>query len=138
MIQRTPRPKVVHHTAPVDLELQIVSHASVALVRCRGRLIYGPEASELVSTLRMLLDTTKQIVLQLAEVTHIDSGGVGALGAAFMAAHNRKAEIKLATLSPRVEEVLHITALERLFDIHRSETEAVEAFVQPSKVLAAL
>lgn len=117
----------------MELELQIVTHASVAAVRCSGRLIYGQEASEFVRTLRQLLNTTKQIVLQLADVTRIDSGGVGALAEAFMAAHNREAEIKLATLSPRVEEVLRITALELLFDIHSSETEAVEAFSRSSK-----
>ena len=61
---------------------------SVAVIRCRGRLICGQEAAELVRTFRQLLDTTKQIILQLADVTQIDSGGVGALGEASVAAHN--------------------------------------------------
>jgi len=52
-----------------------------------------------------------------------------------VAAHNREAEIKLAALSPRVREVLRITALEWLFEIHNSETEAVEAFSSSSKRL---
>jgi len=117
----------------VELELQIVSHASVAVIRCRGRLIYGQEAAELIRTLRQSLNTTKRIVLQLADVTQIDSGGVGALGEAFVAAHNREAEIKLATLSRRVAEVLRITALDRLFDMHSSETDAIAAFFRLSK-----
>jgi len=112
----------------VELELQIVTLANVAVVRCRGRLIYGQEAAELDHTLRRLLETTKQIVLQMADVIQIDSGGVGALGAAFMAAHNREGVVKLANLTPRVEEVLRITGLALLFDVHDSETEAVEAF----------
>ena len=87
-------------------------------------------------TVRQLFNTTKQIVLQMADVTQIDSGGVGALGAAFMAAHNREAEIKMAALSPRVGEVLRITALERLFDIHNSEAEAIDAFSRPQKEAA--
>jgi anti-sigma B factor antagonist len=115
----------------VELELQIVTLASVAIVRCRGRLIYGQESSELDHTLRRLLKTTKQIVLHMADVTQIDSGGVGVLGAAFMAAHNREGVIKLANLAPRVEEVLRITGLVRLFDVHDSETEAIEAFSRP-------
>jgi anti-sigma B factor antagonist len=116
----------------VELELQIVTLANVAVVRCRGRLIYGQESAELDYTLRRLLETTKQIVLHMAEVTQIDSGGVGALGAAFMTAHNREGVIKLANLAPRVEEVLRITGLERLFDVHASETEAIEAFSRSS------
>ena len=116
----------------MDLELQIVTLASVAVVRCRGRLIYGQEAAELDHTLRTVLETTKQIVLQMADVIQIDSGGVGALGAAFMAAHNREGVIKLVNLTPRVAEVLRITGLERLFDIYDSETEAIEAFSRSS------
>lgn len=117
----------------VDLELQIVASANVAVVRCRGRLIYGPEVAELGRTLRQLLVTTKQIVLQMAEVTQIDSAGVGALGAAFMAAHNRGGTIRLAALSPRVSEVLRITGLERLFEVHASESDAIETFLRPSR-----
>lgn len=116
----------------MDLELQIVTRTNVAVVRCRGRLIYGQEATEFGHTLRRLLETTKQIVLQMADVIQIDSGGVGALGAAFMAAHNREGVIKLANLTPRVAEVLRITGLERLLDIHDSETEAIEAFSRSS------
>jgi anti-sigma B factor antagonist len=112
----------------VELELQIDSHGNVAVVHCRGRLIYGPESAELVRALRQLLDSTKHVVLEMADVTQVDSGGVGALAATFMAAHNREAEIKLATLSARAADVLRITGLDLLFDIHGSGTEAVEAF----------
>jgi len=120
----------------MELEIQIITRTGVAVVRCRGRLIYGEEASELGRVLRQLLNTTKQIVLQMERVSQIDSGGVGALGAAYMAAHNREAEIKLAALSPRVGEVLRITALGRLFDIHNSESEAINAFSAPQKTAA--
>lgn len=122
----------------MDLELQIVTHANVAVVRCRGRLVYGEEVAELDRTLRQLLTKTKQIVLQMAEVTQIDSAGVGALGGAFMAAHNREGTIRLAALSPRVGEVLRITGLERLFDVHTSESDAVETFLRMSKDAAVL
>ena len=122
----------------MELELQIVAHASVAVIRCRGRLIYGQEGRELVRAVRQTLDTNKQIVLQLAGVTQIDSGGVGVLGEAFVAARNREAEIKLADLSPRVAEVLRITRLDGLFDIHTSETDAVEAFFRPLQETATI
>src|SRR4029077_8138109 len=116
----------------VELQLQIVTLANVAVIHCRGRLIYGPEAAELDHTLRQLLETTKQIVLQMADVIQIDSGGVGALGTAFMAAHNRGGVIKLAKLAPRVGEVLRITGLAGLFDVYDSEIEAMEAFSKSS------
>ena len=71
--------------------------------------------------------------MQMASVTQIDGGGVDALGEAFVAAHNRDAEIKLAALSPRVAEVLRITGLDLLFDTHTSEADAVKAFFSPSR-----
>jgi hypothetical protein len=47
----------------VDLELQIASHEDVSVLRCRGKLTYGPETNELVRTARQALETTKEIVL---------------------------------------------------------------------------
>jgi len=112
----------------VSLEFQIVSYESVSVLRCRGKLTYGPETNELISTARQVLETTKEVVLQMAEVTQIDSGGVGALGSVLISARHRNAEVKLATLHPRVAEVLRITGLELLFDIRTSESEAIAAF----------
>ena len=112
----------------MELELQIASYENVSVLRCRGRLTYGPETVEFVRATRQALETTKEIVLQMAEVTRIDSGGVGALGSVLITARKRNAEIKLAMLHPRVAEVLRITGLELLFDIHTSESEAVAAF----------
>jgi anti-anti-sigma factor len=112
----------------VELDLQIAAYDHVSVLRCRGRLTYGPETVEFVRATQQALDTTKEIVLQMAEVTRIDSGGVGALGAVLITARKRNAEIKLAMLHPRVREVLRITGLDLLFDIYTSENEAVAAF----------
>ena len=113
----------------MNLEIQIASNENVLILRCHGRLIYGPETAELVRATRQGLETTKDIVLQMANVTQIDSGGVGALGTAYIAAHNREAEIKLAALHPKVAEVLRITGLDLLFHIYDSEGEAIAAFL---------
>ena len=113
----------------VELALQIASCEHVSVLRCRGRLTYGPETAEFVRAARQALESTKEIVVQMAEVTHIDSGGVGALGSVLITARRQNAEIKLAKLHPRVAEVLRITGLDLLFDIHPSESEAVAAFL---------
>jgi anti-sigma B factor antagonist len=113
----------------MDIEIQVASNENVSILRCHGRLIYGLETAELVRAARQALDTTKEIILEMADVTQIDSGGVGALGTVFIAAHNRQAEIKLAALHPRVAKVLRITGLDLLFDICNSENEALAAFL---------
>ena len=120
----------------MELRLETVARSGVAILRCHGRLVYGEATAELDHAVRGLFDSTKQIVLQLADVSVIDSGGVGTLGALFMAAHNREAEIKLAALSPRVEEVLRVTGLSVLLDTYDDEQEAVEAFLHPHPIAA--
>jgi len=112
----------------VNLNLHIISQ-DIAVVRCHGRLVCGAEGNELIRTFRNVLTKNKEIVVQMAEVSQIDSTGVGLLGEAFVAAHNRGAEIKLAELHPRVAKVLDITNLAMLFDIRGSESEAVSAFL---------
>lgn len=112
----------------MELELEVASRGEISIIRCRGRLTYGPEAEELTRAARQALEASKKILLQMAGVTQIDSGGVGALGAVFIAAHNRDGEIKLSALHPRVAEVLRITGLDLLFDIRKSEAEAITAF----------
>src|SRR5215469_5038919 len=119
---------------PVELELQIDAHDHVSVLRCRGRLTYGAETVEFVRATRQALDTSKEIVLQMAELTRIDSGGVGALGSVLITSRKQNAEIKLAMLHPRVREVLRITGLDLLFDIYTSESEAVAAFSPKSDV----
>ena len=117
----------------MELELQTVSYGRVSVLRCRGKLVYGAETAEFERGVRQALEGTKEIVLHMGDVSRIDSGGVGALGTAFMAAHNREAQIKLAALPPRVEDVLRITGLGLLFDIRNSESEAVAAFLAGEK-----
>jgi len=117
----------------MELEVKAGSQNNVSVLRCRGRLVYGPEAAEFVRAVRQALQTSKEVVLQMADVAQIDSGGVGALGTVFTTAHNRGAEIKLAALDSRVADVLRITNVELLFDIRDSESEAVAAFLRKEK-----
>jgi anti-sigma B factor antagonist len=114
-----------------ELRLQTISRGGVAVLRCGGKLVYGDATAELDRSVRSLFEVSKQIVLDLSDVSTIDSAGVGTLGALFMAAHNREAEIKLGGLSGRVEEVLRVTGLKMLFDVYDSYTDAVEAFHNP-------
>jgi anti-anti-sigma factor len=117
----------------MDFEIQVVSNGAIRVLRCRGRLIYGPEAAELDRAARQAIDSAKEVVFEMSGVTQIDSGGVGALGSLYIAAHNRQAEIKLAALPPRIAEILRITGLALLFDVRNSEGDAVTAFVKKEK-----
>jgi anti-sigma B factor antagonist len=110
------------------LKLEVSKIEDIAVVRCRGRIIFGEEADELRRIILGLLNETKRIVLNLAWIAHIDSSGLGTLVASFISARNRGAQIKLAALSPEAQRVLRITNVDRIFQVYGSTEEAIRSF----------
>ena len=101
----------------------------ITALECSGRIVFGEESSLLREEVkRILADGAKKIVLNLSEVNYIDSGGLGTLVALHTSARNAGANIKLAGLTKRVGDLLQVTKLLTVFDVHNSEYEALEAF----------
>ena len=113
------------------LKLDISKTKDVAVVQCRGRIVFGEEADELRAVILGLLKETQRIVLNLLWIEHIDSSGVGTLVASFISTRNRSAEIKFAALSPKVRQVLRTTNVDRFFEIYDSSEEAIKSFHHP-------
>jgi anti-sigma B factor antagonist len=110
------------------LNLDVSRTGDIAVVRCRGRIVFGEEADELRRVVLGLLNETQRIVLNLAWIEHIDSSGLGTLVASFISARHRGAEIKFAALSPRVRRALTTTNVDRLFEVYDSTEEAIGSF----------
>jgi anti-sigma B factor antagonist len=100
----------------------------ILVLTCSGRIVFGEESSLLRDTVKQAIPNNKKIVLNLGEVNYIDSGGLGTLVALHTTAHNAGATIKLANLTKRVGDVLQVTKLLTVFDVHNSEYEALESF----------
>lgn len=98
---------------------------------CNGRIVFGEESSLLREEVKKALaDGAKRIVLNLGEVSYIDSGGLGTLVALHTTAHSAGGTIKLANLTKRVGDLLQVTKLLTVFEVHNSEYDALEAFRQ--------
>jgi anti-anti-sigma factor len=80
------------------LDLDVSRTKDIAVVRCRGRIVFGREADELRRVILGLLNEFQRIVLSFAWVEYIDSNGLGTLVASLISARHRGAEIKLAAL----------------------------------------
>ena len=105
----------------------------VAVLQLIGRVTLGDESNQLRTKLKDLLSQGKtQLVLDLAEVTYIDSAGLGALVAGYTSAQNQGANLKLANLTKRFHEQLSITKLVTVFDVYESVQEAVKSFAPAS------
>ena len=101
----------------------------ILAIECGGRIVFGEESSLLRDEVKKAIaDGAKKIVLNLGEVNYIDSGGLGTLVALHTTAHNAGGTIKLANLTKRVGDLLQVTKLLTVFDVHNSEYEALEAF----------
>ena len=110
------------------LDARTVTHGDVAVVYLSGAILFGEESASLRSLVRDLLSQSNQVVLDLKDVSYIDSGGLGTLVALYTTARNLGASIKLARLTPRVGDLLQVTKLLTVFEVYNSEEEAVESF----------
>ncbi len=110
------------------LRLDVAGTGDVGVVRCQGLIVFGPEVDELRLTVLSLLRETNHVVLLLHGIERIDSEGLAALVGLYISARNRGGLIKLAELSPKCEQVLRITRIEKVFEIHQTEEQAVASF----------
>jgi len=105
-------------------------HDGIVVADCSGRIVFGEETAELRDRIRALISKDSRIVLNLADVTYIDSGGLGTLVSLFITARNSGGAVKLARLTQRVGDLLQITKLLTVFEVYDSEEEAVQSFRQ--------
>ena len=101
----------------------------VAIVDVSGRITLGEGSSVVRDKLRDLVTNgKKQILLNLGDVSYIDSSGVGELIAGYTTITNQGGTLKLVDLTKRVKDLLQITKLYTVFDIHEDEAHAVRSF----------
>jgi len=101
----------------------------VSVVDVAGRITLGEGSSALRDTLRELVSKNqKKILLNLGEVSYIDSSGIGELVSGFTTVTNNGGQLKLLNLAKRVKDLLQITKLYTVFDVHEDEAEAVRSF----------
>ena len=101
----------------------------VSIVDCSGRITLGEGSVILRDTVRELLSKgQKKILLNLGEVTYIDSSGIGELVSAFTTVRNQGGELKQLNLTKKVHDLLQITKLYTVFDVRDDEAGAVKAF----------
>jgi anti-sigma B factor antagonist len=103
----------------------------VSVVALDGRIVLGEESNALREKVKSLIaEGKKKIVLNMANVTFIDSAGLGTLVAAHHSAKSQGAALKLAHLGAKFQEVLQITKLLTVFDVYNTEAEAVASFAK--------
>lgn len=101
----------------------------VSVLDVAGRITLGEGSSALRDMLRDLVSKgQKKILLNLGEVSYIDSSGIGELVSGFTTVANHGGQMKLLGLTKRVKDLLQITKLYTVFDVHDDEAGAIRSF----------
>lgn len=108
-------PNATPRERPHDLKLQIDKAAGVITVRCSGRLT-AEVAARLKNEVKPLISSSQRIVLDLSDLSYMDSAGLGTLVGIYVSARRAGCEMQLINLNQRVRELLGLTHLLSVFE----------------------
>ena len=101
----------------------------VTVIDAVGKITLGEGSSVLRDAIRDLtMASNRKLLLNLGEVTYIDSSGIGELVAGFTSVTNLGGQFKLLNLTKRVKDLLQITKLYTVFEVHDDEANGVRSF----------
>ena len=101
----------------------------VTILDLSGRITLGEGSVTLRDAVHdVLAKGSKKILLNLENISYIDSSGIGELVSAFTSVRNQGGELKLLNLTKKVHDLLQITKLYTVFDVKDDEATAIGAF----------
>ena len=110
----------------LKLSLEVRKHSEeVAVVVCKGRIVYRDEVTAFSRAIADLLVHARQLVLELSKVETIDGAGLGELLSLLSAAQASGCALKLAAPSKAVRELLELTKVATSFEIHATVNDAL-------------
>ena len=113
----------------MSVKLSTRQVGNVSVIDVAGRITLGEGSSALRETLRdMVAKNQTKILLNLADVTYIDSSGIGELVSGYTTVTNTGGALKLLNLNKRVKDLLQITKLYTVFEVHEDEAAAIRSY----------
>jgi anti-sigma B factor antagonist len=113
----------------MSVQLTTRQVGDVTVIDASGRITLGDGSSAFRDLIKdMVGKGNKKILLNLGEVTYIDSSGIGELVSAYTTVSNASGDLKLLNLNKRVKDLLQITKLYTVFQVHDEEAAGVRSF----------
>ena len=101
----------------------------VTVVDLSGKIILGDAANQLLATAKELIGQgERNLLLNLAEVSYVDSAGLGTMVKCYKAATESQGRMKLLNVSGKIRVLLRITKLQSIYEIFDDETAAINSF----------
>ena len=112
-----------------ELNINERQAGDVTVLDMSGKITIGEGSVALRTAVRRLLEEgKKRILLNLAQVSYIDSSGIGVLGSSYTAIGKAGGQLKLLNLTQKLQDLLTITKLLTVFDVYESEADALNSF----------
>jgi anti-sigma B factor antagonist len=113
----------------VSVKLTTRQVGDVTVIDANGRITLGEGSSTFRDTIKDLTARgNKKLLLNLGDVSYIDSSGIGEMVSGFTSVTNQGGELKLLNLNKRVKDLLQITKLYTVFEVFEDEAAAVRSF----------
>jgi len=108
---------------------KIREHKNISIVSLEGNILGGPDALILNDLLRELIRKgKKKIILDISSVKLINSSGLGMLIAALTSVKTSNGDLKLAGGSDKIQNLLTITKLKKIFEQYKTVKQAVDSY----------
>jgi anti-anti-sigma factor len=117
----------------LKLSLEAGHPGSAVVLHCQGRGIFRSEAQALSTIVADALPSARRMVVDLAGIDSVDSGGLGELVLTHMWAEAAGYTLKFASPKKSVRHLFEVTNLVSVFDVYGSVPEAMEAMIQEEK-----
>jgi anti-sigma B factor antagonist len=114
----------------LKLDLGTRAIDDVTVLYCKGRFTYRDEATAFSQKISELLPHARKLVIELSELEIIDSAGLGELVVVHMWIRASGCSLKLAGANPRVRQLLDLTNLLSIFEVHPTLDDALLSFQQ--------
>ena len=111
------------------MQIRHSDRQDVAVLHLQGKIMGGPDATSLHEKLHELIEEGQlKVVVDLTDVDWMNSSGLGILIGGLSALRKSGGDLKLASVTEKIDEVLHITKLDRVFDVYGDIDSAVESY----------
>jgi anti-sigma B factor antagonist len=105
-----------NEAAPSRLSVDIDRAGDAVVVRCGGKLVAGVN-DFLYTEVSRLIPESKKIVLDLTELTYMDSMGLGTIIRLYVSARSAGCDLQLVNIGSRIKELLGMTNLLSVFSV---------------------
>ena len=111
------------------MKASVRESGNVSIIELKGKITIGSGDIQLRDTISNILNSGKHnILVNMTEVTAIDSSGIGELVGCYTTVTNKGGKLRLLHLPPKIQDVLTVTQLITVFDVYETEAEAVASF----------